>query len=95
MNNFSLEIANLWEKEPHVYLLVCNSNKESKNEEKNTNNNYILDVRKEIIRETKFNFGEWSNRLMDYFNLGEVSAFHTFSYINGEAQSSPVFYVNN
>lgn len=94
MGSFALEIAKLWETAPHVYLLVCNTNRNAN--EAPPNNNYILDARKEIIRETKFSFPDkWNRHLMQYFNLGEVSAFHTFSYEKGEALPSPVFYVNN
>lgn len=49
-NNFGLEIAQMWEISPHVYMLVCNTNRESRKEEAAPNNNYILDVRKEVIR---------------------------------------------
>jgi hypothetical protein len=93
---FGIEIANLWETVPHVYLLVCNTNRPSSENEATPNNNYILDARKEIIREAKFSFPDkWNKQLMEYFNLGEVSAFHTFSYEKGEAIPSPVYYVNN
>lgn len=83
MNNIVLEVTNLWETKPNVYLLACNSNRE-KQHDIYPNNNYIFDVVKSVLRETKFRFvDEWNGRLMEYFNLGEVSAFHTFKYEGG------------
>jgi hypothetical protein len=98
-NNFGLEIAHLWETAPHVYLLVCNTNREAKKEEPAPNNNFVLDARKEVIREARFSFPDrWNCKLIDCFNLGEVSAFHTFLFekeSKGQALLSPVFYVHN
>lgn len=99
VNNFTIEIANIWETTPHVYMLVCNTNRTSDNDSP-PNNNYIFDARKEIIRETKFSFPQkYNKQIIDYFNLGEVSAFHTFLFDKknkkGGAMTSPVYYVNN
>lgn len=33
--------------------------------------------------------------LMDYYNLGEISAFHTFAYEKGLPLTTPVYYVHN
>ena len=85
----------MWETEPDVYMLVCNSNRPD-DEDNLVNNNYILDVKKEIIRETKFTFpGKWNRMLMDYYNIGEISAFHTFAYFKGLPLTTPIFYVDN
>lgn len=86
----------MWETEPDIYMLVCNSNRPDNDPENAVNNNYILDARKELIRETKFTFpGKWNRMLMDYYNLGEISAFHTFAYEKGQPLTTPVYYVHN
>lgn len=33
--------------------------------------------------------------MIDVFTVGKYSVFHTFSYHNGVAESSPIFYVDN
>lgn len=99
MNNLSLALINLWETTPDCYLMVCNSNRlegNIRNNQGKINNNYILDEKKAIIRETRFNFpDEWNIYLIDYLYVGAVSIFRTFKFENGGPLDSPVFFVNN
>ena len=89
-------------------MIVANSGKtdaKAKNPAGIVNNNFILDTTlgndQGTLRETKFYFRkeadghEWNEWLIDFFPLGNISVFHTFRYINGVRQETPIFYINN
>lgn len=60
------------------------------------NNNYIIDLDLKTVREAKFFFDKkYNDYLIDYYNLGPISMFRTFEFIDGQVQRTPVYYVNN
>lgn len=70
-------------------MLVANSNKEvnnGSNPDGIVNNNYIINVEKGTIRETKFWFKDpidgfpWNEQMIEYFYIGPASVFHTFRH---------------
>jgi hypothetical protein len=92
-------VINLWEIKKNLFCLACISNKtESKslNSAGLVNNNFILDVDHQTIRETKFTFdSKYNDYQIDIINLGAYSMFRTFDFAEGRVCRTPVYYVNN
>lgn len=47
----------MWELRPYEFLLVCDTDR-TKPDDNVINNNYVIDVRTGVARESKFNFKE-------------------------------------
>jgi hypothetical protein len=94
-----LAIANLWETKRGLFCLVCVSNKtehKATNKDGVTNNNFIVDVQAQTIREAHFWFDKkYNDYLIDYLYLGPISMFRTFFFTDGKPETTPVYYVNN
>lgn len=94
-----MAITNLWETKRNVFCAVCVSNKtESRavNKEGVVNNNFIIDVLAETVRETEFSFAEkYNDFLIDCYYMGPISMFRTFFFQDGKVERTPVYYVNN
>jgi hypothetical protein len=58
-------------------------------------------VKDGTVRETVFYFKDptdnfaWNDQMIEYFNLGDISVFHTFRHQAGKTMTTPVFYVDN
>lgn len=88
----------MWELTRDRFLLVCISNKNEQHQNKDLGviqNNYVLDVKTNIIREAKFSFGEHQELTIDQRYLGPTSMFRTFDFKDGKALKTPIYYINN
>lgn len=47
------------------------------------------------MREAKFNFGDYQDLHLDQHNFGNTCMFRTFDFENGNALSTPVYYISN
>lgn len=94
MNKTEVAITTMWEMTPLVFLLVCISNR-PEGPNGIPNNNYIADVEKKIIRESKFNLGKYQDLHLDQHYLGNFSMFRTFDFENGQPLETPVYYIDN
>jgi len=54
-----------------------------------------MDVKTSVIREAKFNFGEYQELLIDQRHLGPTSMFRTFDFKDGKPLKTPIYYINN
>jgi len=60
------------------------------------NNNFIVDVQAQTVREANFFFDpKYNDYQIDYLYLGPISMFRTFYFNEGKAEKTPVYYVNN
>ena len=99
LDRFEMAINTMWEVRRGQFMLVCISNKtenNSLNKDGVINNNYVVDVTAETIREASFSFNkDFNDYQIDQLYLGPISMFRTFCFFDGKVQPSPVYYVNN
>jgi hypothetical protein len=92
-------LSNIWETKRGQLLAVCASNKTEAKCENTAGvvvNNFAIDLDKKIVREAKFFFDKkYNDYLIDYINMGPISMFRTFEFVDGMVVRSPVYYVSN
>jgi hypothetical protein len=87
IQNVQCALNTMWEVRPNEFMMVCVSNKtdDHKNKELGVvQNNYILNVQKGNLRETKMCFGELQELIIDQTSLGQICMFRTFDFKDGK-----------
>lgn len=69
-----------------VFMFICQTNKTQAHInpiQGVINNNFVCDIKTNIIRETKFSFENKQDILIDVTNLGPTSMFRTVDFRDG------------
>ena len=93
--NIELNTAQMWEMRPDEFCFICHSNR-TKPEEW-INNNYIVDVKNQTVREAHFKFQTKIEHELhiDQLNFGSTAMIRTIAFEKGEALPTPVYYIDN
>jgi hypothetical protein len=90
-------ILNAWQLHQKNYIFVCLTSKTESRRDGGTviNSNFVVNLEKGEIRQSRFTFGPYQDYLIDYFNLGIHSMFRTYRFEDGKVMKTPTYFVDN
>lgn len=99
LNKVEIAVNTIWEMKKDIFC-ICSITSKTEQEKKNAagvvNNNYIMDVKTGVIRESKFWFDtKYNDYQIDTHYMGPNSMFRTYMFENGKVVRAPVYYINN
>ena len=94
-NANELSVGCIWEMTPKKYMFVSITDRPHTDTEY-PNALFVYEENNKIFREAKFAFdGKFRFQYIHYYSFGKTAMIRSFDFIKGEAQETPVYYIDN